>query len=86
MPVNVQLDALRRLDAGEPGGESGRLEGVALLSTLVVFGARAGRGTARDGPLVGPVTVDIAADAATARVGLAVLAPEAVVGLGVDEA
>lgn len=34
----------------------------------------------------GPVAVDVAADARGARVGLAVLAPETVAGLGVDEA
>jgi hypothetical protein len=85
VPVNEELDALVPLGGLEEVGEGGSLGGVALGLALVVVSAGVGRSAARDRPLVRPVAVDVAANAAAARVGLAVLAPEAVVGLSVDE-
>ena len=85
VPVDEELDTLAGLCGLEPGGEGGRLGRVAGRGALEVLGAGAGRGAAGDGPLVGPVAVDVVADASAAAGGLAVLTPEAVVGLRVHE-
>lgn len=84
--VDEELQALRGLGLGQPGGEGSGLGGVAGRGALEVLGAGVGGGAAGDGPLVGPVAVDVVAEAAAAGGGLAVLAPQAVGGLGVDEA
>lgn len=54
--------------------------------TLVGLRARVCRCTARSRPLVRPITVDITTDAGVTADGLTILAPQAVRGLGVDEA
>jgi hypothetical protein len=85
VPVDVPLDA----DAGEgvDVADEGLVLGrVAGGDAAVRLGAGARGGAAGDGPLVGPVAVDVGADAAGAGADLAVLAPETVVGGGVDEA
>lgn len=86
MPVDEQLDALAFLGGLEPVAKSSGLGGIALGCALEVLGAGVGRGAAADGPLVGPVAVDVVADAGAAGDGLAVFTPETVIGLGVDEA
>lgn len=86
MPVDVELDALRGLDGGELVDEGCRLGGVACGGAAEVLGAGAGGGAAGDVPLVGPVAVDVVAETGAAAGGLPVLAPETVVGLGVEEA
>lgn len=83
MPVDKELDTLVRLGGLEPVGESSGLGGVTLGLALEVLGARVGRGAAAGGPLVGPVAVDVVADASAARDSLSVLAPETVIGLSV---
>ncbi len=86
MPVNVELNALA---VGEGLGEGHeclvfcRVAGGQALVSLV---AGVGGGAVGEFPLVWPVAVDICSDTGLAGAGLAVLAPEAVVGLGVDEA
>ena len=83
--VNVELEALAGLGGGDPGLERRGLGGVGGGAALEVVGAGVGGGAAGEAPLEGPVAVHVAADAVAARGGLAVLAPHAVVGLGVDE-
>lgn len=54
--------------------------------TLVSLRAWVRRCASRGRPLEGPVSVDIPTNTAVAADSLAVLAPQAVIGLGVDEA
>lgn len=68
------------------GAETKVLGGVAGGLSFVCFCAGVGGGAARDFPFVGPVAVDVAADAGVAADGLTVLAPQTVRRLGVDEA
>jgi len=84
--VHVELDALAGCYAVELGFENFGLDAVAGGGAFVVL--RAGRcaGAAAEVPLVGPVPVDIAADAAGGWCGLTVLAPHAVGCLSVCEA
>lgn len=85
VPVDVEADAAAVLEGGGEGGQGSDLGGVAGGEALVGLGAGRGGGAAGEGPLVVPVAVLVGADAGLAGAGLAVLAPEAVVGLGVDE-
>lgn len=84
VPVDVPLDAGagEGLDVADEGLVLGGITGG---DTAVGLGAGVGGGAAGDGPLVGPVAVHVGADAGAGRAALAVLAPETVVGLGVDE-
>jgi hypothetical protein len=84
--VHVELDALARSNAVELGFQGFRLDAIAGRGALVVFGARGGASAAALVPVVGPVAVDVAADAAGGGGGLTVLAPHAVGGLRVGEA
>lgn len=59
---------------------------IARNLSLVRLRARRRRSSACDFPLVRPVAIDVATDTAAGADGLAILAPETVVGLGVDEA
>lgn len=86
VPVDVEPDALVGLELLSKSDEGRVLGGVTGGDALVGLGARAGGGAPRELPLVGPVAVDVGSDARGAGAGLAVLAPEALVGLGVDEA
>ena len=65
--------------------QSFSLGSISCRRALVVFGAGRSAGAAALRPLVVPVAVDVAADAGGGGSGLAVLAPHAVGGLGVDE-
>lgn len=84
--VEVEADAARGAQLVDLGAQAEVLGGVTGGYALVGLGAGARGGAARCGPLVGPVAVDVAAEAAVSGHGLAVLAPEAVAGLGVGEA
>lgn len=86
VPVDVELDTLAVLESLGEGDESLVLGGVAGREALVGLAALVGRGAAGELPLVRPVAVDVGAYARRAGAGLAVLAPETIVGLGVDEA
>lgn len=86
MPVNVELQPLARLDLLQEVREISRLRGVERSRPLVGIIARIGGCTTGSRPLDIPVPVDVAADALASGVGLAVLAPETLVGLRVDEA
>lgn len=86
VPVDVQLDAPAGGQSRSEGGQAAHLGRVAGGLALVGLVAGVGGRAARDGPLVGPVAVDVGADAALAGPGLAVLAPETVGCLRVDEA
>jgi hypothetical protein len=85
VPVDVPLDARAAAEGVDVGDEGPVLRGVTLGLAAVGLGARAG-GRAGADPLVGPVAVHVGADAALAGADLTVLAPETVIGLGVDEA
>lgn len=85
MPVNEELDALALLKTAEPFGNGLVFHRGASGGATVSIVARV-VGGARAIPLVGPVAVEIGAGAAAARVGDSVLAPQAISGLGVDEA
>ena len=74
VPVDVPLDAGLVADPLGMADESLVLNGIAGGLALVVVGAGVG-GRAGAGPLVGPVAVDICADAGTDLANLAVLAP-----------
>lgn len=85
VPVNVQLQPLGGLDGGKLGNQALGLWSVTGSLSLEVLCARVGRGTAGDGPLVWPVAVDVVAQTAAAGGGLAILAPQAIGGLSVEE-
>ncbi len=86
VPVDVELDAFVGSEGGGEGREGLHLGRVAGGLAFVGLGAGGRGGAAGELPLVGPVAVDVGADAGLTGAGLAVLAPETVVGLGVDEA
>lgn len=72
-------------ELGQPCSLCDKTSGNAAL-TLVRLRARIRRSASCGRPLVGPVAVDVTADARVAADRLAVLAPKAVRSLGVDEA
>lgn len=84
--INVHLQALCGFDVLDVCGELICLCGVSLGGSTVVFCAGIGGSATCDVPDVWPVTVDVNAGTRGAGVGLAVLAPETVSCLGVDEA
>lgn len=83
--VDVQLQPLGALDLLEEVGQRLGLRRVAGRRATEVLRARVSRG-AGTLPLVRPVAVDVVAEAAGARRGLAILAPHAVARLRVLEA
>lgn len=83
--VNVEDDTLAGSKLVDVVPQAQVLGSITLGDTLVVLGARVGAGTAADGPLVGPVAVDVTAQARVTADGLPVLAPETVVGLREEE-
>lgn len=85
VPVNIELDA-RVLGKGPHVVDQDSIFGrvACCLSTVCLVTGAGGR-AAGDIPLVGPVAVDVGADAGLATASLAVLAPETVVAGGVDE-
>lgn len=87
MPVNVQLDTGTVTQLAGESIEASVLGAVGGLDTLVGLGAGVGGGAERVGvPAELPVTVDVAADTGgAAGAGLAVLAPQTVGNLAVDE-
>lgn len=86
MEVNVQADSSSTPQSVDLGDQSRVLRGVTGCEALVGLCAGAGRGAAGLGPAVGPVAVVVSADARLAAARLAVLAPQTVVGLSVQEA
>ena len=87
VPVNVQLDTGTVTQLTGKSVKASVLGAVGRLDTLVGLGAGVGGGTERVGvPAELPVTVDVAADTGgAAGAGLAVLAPQTVGNLAVDE-
>jgi hypothetical protein len=85
VPVNVQLQALGALNLSKEGSQGRCFWGAAGRSASVVLSTRVCRGATADIPLERPVTVDVVAKARTTRSGLTVLAPQAVIGLGIQE-
>lgn len=86
MPVDVKLDAVGLTHGESVVREDLVLGGVAGSLSAVGLVARVGRGATSNVPLVRPVAVDVCSDAARAIALLAVLAPQAVLGLRVSEA
>jgi hypothetical protein len=84
--VEVKPDTLSVSEGVHLCHETLVLRGIARSLSLVGLRARRCRGSACDFPLVWPVAVDVATDTAARADGLAVLAPETVGGLRVDEA
>lgn len=84
--VKVQSDALAVTEGVHLCHEPLVFRRVARSQSLVCLRARRGRCSASNFPLVGPVAVDVATNTAAGADGLAVLAPETVGCLGVDEA
>lgn len=84
--VDEELDAVGLLDLLGELDEGADLGRVAGRDAAVGLGTGVVGGTAGEVPVVGPVAVAVGTDAGRAGARLAVLAPEAVGGLGVDEA
>jgi len=84
--IEVQSNTTRVTQLVDLGGEDAVLWSIARSLALVGLGAWARGGAAGYLPFVGPVAVDIAADAGVTADGLTVLAPQTVGGLGVDKA
>lgn len=84
--VDEVLDAVGLLDLLSPLDEGGDLGRVARREAAIRLSARVVGGAARVLPVVRPVAVAVGSNAGRVGTGLAVLSPEAVVGLGVDEA
>lgn len=85
MDVEVQADTARVLQRLDLSNKTAVLRCVSRSLALVCLGARVGAGTVGELPLVRPVTVDVSTNAAASADGLAVLAPESVGCLTVDE-
>lgn len=86
MDVEVEADAARVLERLDLRDKSTVLRCVTSSLALISLGAGVGTSTVCKLPLKGPVAVNVSSDTATAANGLAVLAPEAVICLGVDKA
>lgn len=85
MNVEVQTNTSRAFQRLDLSHKTAVLRGVASSLALVCLCARVGARTVREFPLVGPVAIDVGANAAVSAEGLAILAPKTVSGLRVDE-
>ena len=85
MVVDVQLQALRSLDAVKKRGQGPCFRSVGGFFAAIVVPAGIWRSPLA-APFVVPVAIDVVAATAASGVGLEVLAPQAVHGLGVLEA
>jgi hypothetical protein len=83
--IKVQTNALRVLERQDLGSKAFVLRCISGCLALVGLRAWVSASTAGELPLVRPVAVDVSADAAVSADGLAVLAPETISCLGVDE-
>lgn len=84
--VKVQANALRITQGVDKGRHALVFRCVVLRRAAVRLVAGIGGRAARDGPLIRPITVVIPTRTAGVGSGLAVLAPQPIVGLGVGEA
>lgn len=85
MEVNVEGDTLTSRQRVDLSLESLVLGAVACSESLVGLVTRVGGSTTGELPLIGPVAVDVSANARVSGNSLTVLAPETVGGLGVNE-
>lgn len=85
MEVDVESDTLASSQRVDLSLESLVLRTVACSESLVGLVTRVGGSTTGELPLVGPVTVDVSANARVSGNSLTVLTPETVGGLGVNE-
>ena len=84
--IEIQPDTAGITELVDLSDNTAVLRGVTRRSALVSLGARVSRGAVCKFPFIRPVPVDVCADAGVAGDDGAVLAPEAVGGLRVDEA
>jgi hypothetical protein len=83
--VNVESDTLASSQSVDLSLESLVLGTIACSASLEGLVTRVGGSTTGELPLVGPVAVDVSANARVSGNSLTVLAPETVGGLGVNE-